>query len=151
MNTKPPRERESKVQKSIRIRLWHRFGIRLWRRNVAAFAIEDGIHKRRWVRAGEAGQSDLWGIDYPQQMTAREWFWGRHWEIETKAKGKRPTEKQLKWLKDMTKRGCVCFWADNANTAERISEAIIAGGRIVWREGPGYHPDGADFDVEMTP
>lgn len=119
-----PRERESKVQRSIIVRL-SRLGIKLWRRNVAAFEIEN-----RFIRCGSPGQADLWGID----RTAR------HWEIEAKRLGNKPTAAQLIWLKDMSARGCVAFWADNANTAEVVAEAILAGGQITWREG-------VDFDV----
>jgi len=90
---KPPREKESKVQYSIRTRL-ARLGVTLWRRNVGA--MREG---ERFIRFSSPGQSDLWGIDRT----------GRHWEIEVKASGNKPTPKQLAWLRDMTKRGCVAY------------------------------------------
>ena len=123
MNTKPPRERESKVQRSIIVRL-RRLGIRLWRRNVAAFAIED-----RFIRCASPGQADLWGIDRQ----------ARHWEIEVKRPGNKPTGLQLHWLKEMHALGCVAFWSDSANDAERVAKAIKAGGVIVWDEGSEFH------------
>lgn len=127
MNTKPPPERESKIQRSIVVRL-QRLGITLWRRNVVAYQIEN-----RFVRAGQKFQADLWGID----RTAR------HWEIETKRPGNRPTPGQLGWLKAMSARGCVAFWVDSANIAERVADAVLDGGRIVWR-------DDNNFDVEFS-
>ena len=122
---KPPREKESKVQYSIRTRL-ARLGVTLWRRNVGA--MREG---ERFIRFSSPGQSDLWGIDRT----------GRHWEIEVKAAGNKPTPKQLAWLRDMTKRGCVAYWADSANVAERVAEAVLVGGKVVWLG------DGSDYDV----
>ena len=127
MTSTPPHDRESKIQKSIVIRL-DRLGIRLWRRNVGAMRQDDRI-----IRFGSPGQSDLWGIDT---------IYHRHWEIETKRPGNRPTPLQLSWLKDMSQLGCVSFWADNANVAERVAKAIIDGGMIVWC-------DNDDYNVEM--
>jgi hypothetical protein len=120
-------ERESKIQRSIVVRL-SQLGIRLWRRNVGAMTDAAG----NFVRFAAPGQSDLWGIDRT----------GRHWEIEVKRPGNRPTPAQLKWLKEMTARGAVAYWADSVNIAERVAEAVLQGGRIVWRH------DGT-FDVEM--
>jgi hypothetical protein len=126
MPTKVPRERERKILRSIRIRLLHRFGIRLFRRNVGA--LRDG---ERFIRFAAPGQADLWGIDRH----------ARHWELEVKAPGKKPTPAQLAWLKECSRLGCVAFWSDNANDAERVAEAVLGGGRIVW--------EGDDFYVEM--
>jgi len=122
-NTRPPREKESKIQRSIVVRL-QRLGVQLYRRNVGAFTDSYGHH----VRFAAPGQADLWGFDRN----------ARHWEIETKRPGNRPTELQLAWLKEMTDCGCVAFWVDNANTADLVTEAVLEGGRIVWREGCDY-------------
>jgi hypothetical protein len=122
-----PRERESKIQRSIVVRL-SRLGIRLFRRNVGAMKTDAG----GFVRFAAPGQSDLWGIDRA----------GRHWEIECKRSGNKPTPAQLAWLKEMTDRGAVAYWADSVNIAERVAEAVLQGGRIVWR-------DDGTFDVEM--
>ena len=138
MNTKPPRELESKVQRSIKVRL-ARLGIVLFRRNVGGLKDAYG----HYVPFASPGQSDLYG-SLPRSHHCR------HVELETKRLGERPTPKQLEWLKASTARGWVAFWADNANTAEFVAESILAGGEIVWLGvGPGYHPDGADFDVRM--
>jgi hypothetical protein len=122
-----PRERESKIQRSIVVRL-SRLGIRLFRRNVGAMRTDAG----GFIRFAAPGQSDLWGIDRT----------GRHWELECKRPRNKPTPKQLAWLMEMTARGAVAYWADNADTAENVADAVLRGGRIVWRE------DGT-FDVEM--
>jgi hypothetical protein len=124
-------DRESKVQSSIRVRL-RRLGIVLHRRNVAGFsATHNG--KSRWIQCGRKGQADLYGWEIKT---------GRHWEIETKRDGNKPTENQLEWLKECGQLGAIAFWADDANVAERVAEAILAGGHVAWREG-------CDFDVEM--
>lgn len=122
MNTKLPRERESKVQRSIVVRLG-RLGIRLFRRNVGAMR-----ERERFVRFGRAGEADLWGVD----------LHGRHWEIETKAAGRKPTEKQLAWLKEISELGCICYWSDNANDCEYVAEAVLQGGKVVWLDGCEY-------------
>ena len=126
MNAKLPRERESKVLRSVMIRLRHRFGIRLFRRNIGAIREGD-----RFVRFGRAGESDLWGIDPG----------GAHWEIEVKRPGGKPTPKQITWLREMHGLGCVAFWGDNVSDIERVAEAILSGGRVVWEDN--------DFYIEM--
>ena len=126
MNAKLPRERESKVLRSVMVRLRHRFGIRLFRRNIGAIREGD-----RFVRFGRAGESDLWGIDSS----------GAHWEIEVKRPGNRPTSKQLAWLREMHELGCIAIWSDSANDIERIAEAVLAGGKVIWV--------GDDFHIEM--
>lgn len=128
VNTKLPRERERKIQSAIRVRL-RRLGIVLYRRNVALVRTGDG----RTFSVEAPGRSDLYGWHIKT---------GRHWEIETKADGKKPTEKQLEWLKECTRLGAVAYWSDNANDAERIAEAILRGGRVVWGNGN-------DFWIEM--
>ena len=129
--TKPPLERETKIVRSIRIRLLHRFGIRLWRRNCGGFKDSYGHH----IRYGSPGQSDLYGV-MPRTAT--------HVEIEVKRPGKRPTPLQLRWLRHMTDLGAVAYWSDNANDAERVAEAIMNGGRVVWGNDE-------NFWVEMPP
>jgi hypothetical protein len=124
--TRLPPERESKIQSSIRVRL-RRLGIKLFRRNVGA--MREG---ERFIRFSTPGQSDLWGWDIRT---------GRHWEIEVKRPGNRPTPKQLEWLKECHRYGAVAYWADSANIAERVAQAIQSGGRIAWH-------DDDNFDVE---
>ena len=132
MTSKSPPERESKIQRSIIVRL-NRLGVRLWRRNVGALKKGD-----RFIRFSSPGQSDLWGIDFRIEGACRGKKWARHWEIEVKRPGNKPTPLQLVWLKDMSEKGCVAFWSDSANVAEQVAEAILNGGRIVWHEDENY-------------
>lgn len=129
---KAPRERESKVQKSTIVRL-RRLGIILYRRNAGAFAMDDGIHKRRFIRSGAKGMADLYGWVIKT---------GQHVEVEIKAKGNRPTELQLAWLKECGRLGAIAFWGDDVNLIERVAVAILSGGTLEW------HDDG-DFDILM--
>jgi len=128
---KPPREKENKIQKSTIVRL-RRLGIVLHRRNAGAFAMDDGIHKRRWIRSGSKGMADLYG-----------WVirTGQHVEIEIKAKGNLPTEYQLAWLKECHRLGALAWWGDDVNVIERVAEAVLDGCKIVWLG------DGSDYDV----
>lgn len=133
MNTRPPRERETKLMRSVIVRL-RRLGIVLFRRNVATFRAEHR-GKTRLIRCGARGQSDLYGYVIGT---------ARHVEIETKARGNRPTEYQLAWLRDCTRHGAIAYWGDDCSIIERVMEAVLAGGRIAWRE------DGT-YDVEVPP
>jgi hypothetical protein len=108
----------------------HRFGIRLWRRNVGGLRDRYGHH----VRFAAPGQSDLWGV---MPRTAK------HIEIEVKRDGEKPTPKQLAWLRQMHELGCIAMWTDNCNDAERCFEAIMNGARVVWND--------RDFWLEPTP
>ena len=121
------RERESKIQRSVIVRL-RRLGVLLYRRNVGAMRVGT-----RFVRFSSPGQADLWGVDRT----------GRHWEIECKRPGNRPTPKQLAWLKEMTASGCVAYWADDALICERVAEAVLQGGNIIWHENE-------NFDVKLA-
>lgn len=123
---KLPRPLERTVQRSIVQRLAVR-GITLWRRNIGGFTDDYG----HYVKFSESGQSDLWGIDLCNH-------WARHWEIETKRYGEIPAPKQLAWLKEMTIRGCVAFWADDPNVADSIAMAVLDGGRIHWHEDHNF-------------
>jgi hypothetical protein len=127
MNTKLPREKESKVQRAIIVRL-RRLGIVLYRRNVMLARTPDG----RKFRVEAAGRSDLYGW---HMKTAR------HFEIEVKAPGNKPTPKQLAWLKECHANGAVAYWGDGVNDVERVAEAILQGGRIVWGDD--------DFWIQM--
>lgn len=119
--------------RSIVVRL-RRLGVVLHRRNVGSREWTDAQGKLRLVQYGATGQADLYGAQIGS---------GRHWEIEVKRPGNRPTEKQLAWLKEWTRLGAVAYWADSCNIAERVAEAIVRGGRVVW------HSEGDAYDVEM--
>jgi len=131
MATRLPRERESKVMRSIVVRL-RRLGIVLYRRNTGA--MRDG---ERFVRFASPGQADLYGWILPPHSRA-----GTHVEIEVKARGNKPTPKQLAWLLECHRLGAVAMWGDDCNVIERVAEAVLRGGKIVWC-------DDGTYDVEM--
>ena len=128
-----PLERESKILRSGIIRL-RRLGIVLFRRNIGGMRIKEEDGDARYIAYASPGQADTYGWEIRT---------GRHWEIEWKRPGRRPTPLQLQWLRDSSIYGAVAFWADNVNTAERVAEAVLAGGKIVWG-------DGDEFNVEMS-
>ena len=71
------------------------------RRNVGAVKA-DYKGRSRFIRYGEAGQSDLWLI-----------YQGKHVECEVKAPGKEPTDRQLDWMKEVVKAGGCAFYCDS--------------------------------------
>jgi hypothetical protein len=133
MGTRLPREKEKKVQSAIRVRLWHRFGIKLYRRNVALVRVPNPkTGKDRKFTTEAPGRSDLYGWE------TRGVNRGRHWEIEVKRPDEEPTPKQLEWLKECHSLGAIAYWSDSANDAERVAEAILQGGKVVWLFGHEY-------------
>lgn len=136
MNRSNP-DLEAPVLHSVIVQLGS-IGIELWRRNVVAFKIG-----KRFVRCAEPGQADLWGVDYRPNGQCQGPIWARHWEIEVKANGKRPSLAQILWLKRMTRLGCVAFWGDNVDTIFRVAQSVMDGGRIAWIG------DRDEFDVFM--
>lgn len=76
---------------------------RWWRRNVIAVKAEyQG--KKRFIRAGERGQSDVWGI-----------WRGIHTEIELKRPGNTPNDEQKEYLATVRALGGIAFWADSVD------------------------------------
>lgn len=136
---KPPLE--SVILKDC-MAVYKRLGIPAWRRNVAAMVAE-GQGKRRFIKAGEKGQADTWGI-LPG---------GRHLEFEAKRPGNKPTLDQALWLRSTNEAGGASFWADSPEVMERVLRCLVAGGSIhfldtTWKyegiEGPG-----ADYNVDL--
>ena len=78
-------------------------GVRCWRQNTGAFKGEYK-GKRRFVRYGVTGQSDISGITLPS---------GRRIEIEVKRPGNKPTEDQKAWIAMIREQGGIAFWCDS--------------------------------------
>src|SRR5580693_33435 len=116
---------EAQVQKSG-IALLKAMGWHVWRRNVGGMTDKAG----QFVRFGVPGMSDTWGFT-PD---------GRHFELEFKREGKRPDERQLRWLRFTNNFG-VSFWVDNTATLQRIA-GLITDGHSVW-----YYGDGDEYDL----
>lgn len=138
---KPPAPREAEIQRNALAWLKAN-GIAAWRRNVAAIDIPAvGNSKRRFFRAADAGQSDVWGI-LPD---------GRHMEIEIKRPGERPTLAQILWLTRINELTGAAFWVQDVATLERVVRCLMAGGRVEYltttrRYGEATGPSG-DFDI----
>ena len=126
---KPPVPLEKEIQKSIMARM--RFlGLEPYRRNVAAMTA-DYKGKRRFIKAGEAGQSDIWSI-LPDK---------RHVELEVKRPGEEPTVKQLDWLHKTNAITGASFWADDPQVAEDVLKALMGGASIVYQHAQAPHFD----------
>jgi hypothetical protein len=129
-------------------------GIEAFRRNVMAMG---GEHKgKRWfVRAGEPGMSDIWGI-IPGTLTrqaAGAWKGlPRHFEAECKRLGERPTLEQVLWLIRMNDLTGAAFWFDSTEVLVKVMRCLIAGGRVVYldttrRYGKATGPSG-DYEID---
>lgn len=120
-----PPERE--VQKSG-IAILKAMGWRVYRRNVGGMTDKAG----QFIRFGEPGMSDTWGIT-PD---------GRHFELEFKRYGERPSEVQLAWLKDMNdnkSNGPVSFWADSTEVVQKVAQLIDQGCTVEYRDDRGAY------------
>lgn len=123
-------------------------GIAAWRRNVAAMPIPAaGGQKRRFLRAAEPGQSDLWAL-LPVACGGNPGC--RHLEIEIKRPGERPTLAQVLWLTEINRLTGAAFWIDSLAILERVVACLRAGGRVEYLEttrryGEATGPSG-DYD-----
>jgi hypothetical protein len=55
---------------------------------------------------------------------------GRHFELEIKRPGSRPTPAQCTWLIRHNTPATPAFWIDNLMTLERVAVALESGARI---------------------
>ena len=118
---------EASVQRSGMVILRH-LGVQCWRRNVGALPWTDKTGKKRLVRFEVPGDADVWGVQTVQPNR------GRHWEIEFKAPGHKPTPAQLDWLWYHHKLGSVAFWCDNTETLKTVAVKVLLGWVIIWCE-----------------
>lgn len=128
---KPPVPLEKEIQKNI-MEVIRYLGMEPYRRNVAAMTAEYK-GKRRFIKAGEPGQSDLWCI-LPD---------GRHAEIEVKRPGEKPNENQTAWLRKTNKLTGASFWSDDPKGAHYVLLALMEGKRIK------YLGDGYDYTIGL--
>lgn len=125
---RPPAPPEAEVQKSA-MAVLESLGWVVHRRNVMAMR---GEHKgKRWfVRNGEPGQSDLYG------MTPA----GFHFECEIKRHGEWPRPDQIAWLRRMNGiGGSVAFWVDNTRDLEEVARHVMRGGKIEFAGDSGQY------------
>lgn len=143
--TKLPKPLEKVVQRQALAYL-KQMGIAAYRRNVIAVPAEyQG--RRRFIRAGEPGQSDIWGV--LPNTTGR--HFGRHFEAECKRPGERPTLDQVMWLTTMNVITGAAFWFDSIGILATVIDCLRTGGRVqyldtVRRYGKIEGPSG-DYDL----
>jgi hypothetical protein len=123
-----PLERE--VQKSG-IALLRGLGWECHRRNVSATRWVDKKGNNRLFKTNAAGMADTWGT-MPD---------GRRFEIEFKRPGKRPTAKQLAWLKSQNGPHCCAFWVDSTCVLEKVARHLMNVGTIFYDSESGVDED----------
>jgi hypothetical protein len=122
-----PLERE--VQRSG-IKLLTGLGWQVERRNTGMFRLQYK-GKTRFVRASKPGMADLFGR-LPD---------GRSFELEIKRPGKRPTAKQLAWLKSQNGPHCCAFWVDSTCVLEKVARHLMNVGTIFYDSESGVDED----------
>lgn len=95
------------------------------RRNTGVRVDVTGSGNKRYTRFAMPGASDTYGV-FPN---------GRHFELEIKAPGKKPSPEQLEWLWKWNEVCGTAFWVDDSAILQRILPILIKGGRIVYRSG----------------
>lgn len=115
-----------------------------WRRNIIAVPAEYNGRKR-FIRSGEPGQSDLWGLlrIYHGLVV--------HFEAECKRPGEYPTLDQVLWLRRINELTGAAFWFDRIEILERVIRHLRSGGRVEYlpgtrRYGKATGPTG-DYDL----
>lgn len=143
---------ESEVLKDC-IATLKRLSVPHWRRNVAAVTAEYK-GKRRFIRAGQPGQSDIWGLILPNcTIQQHPTFLARHFELEIKRPKQRPTLDQVLWLRSTNLLTGASFWVDDPVFLEKVMLALQRGGLIAYQDGTqrygGIDGPTSDYDVEM--
>lgn len=137
---------ESEILRNC-VAVFHALQVPVWRRNVLAISATYG-GKRRFIKGGERGQADLWGM-LPNPNILR----SRHFECEVKRPGKRPTLSQVRWLLEVNAITGCAFWVDDPRILKVILEQLLCGARIVYSEATetyeGITGPSCDFDLEM--
>lgn len=106
---------ESDIQKQI-LQYLSLLGIVHWRQNSGAFVVPAGAgSRRRYVRAGMPGVSDIIGL-LPN---------GRFLAIEVKRPGEQPTELQQAFLSAVNHSGGLAFVARSVNDVQSTLEAHL--------------------------
>ena len=95
-----------------------------FRRNTGATVLnyqsKAGAMKKRLVRFSEKGQSDIWGVIPANFLEPG----GRHFEIEVKRPGGKPTPEQQEWIDRMRRAGCIAFVAHSVEEVQKALEGL---------------------------
>jgi len=96
-------------------------GVCVTRRNVGTIPIVNAITgRRRAFRAGPPkGAADLWGIFRHPALNL-----GLHFEVETKAPGRKQSVDQVRWQRHMERHGALYFLAPQHPHLEARPSAI---------------------------
>jgi predicted Zn-ribbon and HTH transcriptional regulator len=101
--------------------------IKMFRRNVGAHKTDEG----RFIRFGEVGQSDIWGIIKECRCPfCNRQQWGIHFEIEVKSDSGQATKAQLEWLNMVAQNNGVAVLVkpernDPIGLRERITKLLL--------------------------
>jgi hypothetical protein len=95
-------------------------GIFAWRNNTAAWFPEGKDGRRRCVRCGLPGSSDILGL-LPD---------GRFLGLEIKRKGERPRPDQVEFMRQINMSNGVAFWIDEVRHLEKVLPYILKGARM---------------------
>lgn len=80
-------------------------GVTVWRQNRGVLrAAATATTKRRFVKFGQPGQSDIGGIVAP---------YGVMLQVEIKRRGEEPSLVQLEWIGLINRCGGLAFWCDS--------------------------------------
>ena len=99
-------------------------GCKAWRQNTGVKAYKDRQGRKRLVKYGVTGQSDVTGLIH-----------GIRLEVEVKRPGKKPTSDQDDWLVMIQQQGGISTWADSLEklVAFMKNEYQVRGWH--WRKG----------------
>lgn len=128
--------REAEIQRNALAWLKTR-GIAAFRRNVIGVrAVHNG--KPRFIRAGEPGMADVYGLMPPAVMpaAARETWgrFGRAFELEIKRPAQRPRLDQVLWLQRINAITGAAFWVTSVDMLDRVMTCLLSGGRVEYLE-----------------
>lgn len=91
-------------------------GIKAWKNQTGAYSVEDGMHKRRFIRFGRKGSGDILGIMPPD---------GRFLSIEVKVGKDKPRDAQREWMADVVQHGGIAIIAHSIEDVYRVFDPLI--------------------------
>ncbi len=114
---------EAEVQTSV-INILNRLKWEVCVRRVGAMKIGT-----RFIRFEKPGRADLYGT------IGRD---GRHFELEIKRPGERPSALQMQWLRSHNNDHNVGFWVDSTIVLMKVARHLMIGGCVEYTDGTDY-------------